>query len=217
VATYPGTDMVALDAVLASSIVQHYPYPVSFEEGTAHVVPLPVTPFWVSPEGRPLWACSMLHPVGRLMREAHYYHGRFPSGDLDLMQRKRANTSAGPTKELRVAQQLIAADRLVAVVVANPDEVERLLAPVTHIGKKPAQGHGRVQWTVRPLNEDRDAIRNWVLSQRPVPARSGLGPERSDWVPRSGWTPPYWYAPWHEPCRVPHAVGVDWFEAVGTL
>jgi CRISPR type IV-associated protein Csf3 len=67
--------------------------------------------------------------------------------------------------------------------VGNLERVADLLCDVTHIGKKGAQGYGRVNgWAVEPWPEDWSVRRNGQLT-RAIPAQQGT---------LYGVRPPYW-------------------------
>jgi CRISPR type IV-associated protein Csf3 len=227
---------VHLDGLLGAAVVRGLPYATHYPSDSAAVVPIPLRLLWVSAEGRPLWAASDLWPSGRVTRSREYWHKRHADSRAPLASRMRANTSAGRWKEYRVPLQLAEPDDLRAVCVGHEDTVRSLLVDhATHIGKKAGSGHGYVAaWTVEPLPlEDPEAILLCLL-HRPVPAAylvesgTSLPPGA---VVRQGWTPPYWFSPWHGDARSPdvppdsfglpaHAEGerpVDWYEAVDRL
>lgn len=79
-------------------------------------------------------------------------------------------------------------------VVGDGAELERLLAPMMHIGKKASQGWGRViGWEIVPCSHDWSVRRAGRL-MRSIPARDGI---------LYGIRPPYWLPANQVPCRLP--------------
>lgn len=78
--------------------------------------------------------------------------------------------------------------------VGSIERVRELLGGVTHIGKKGAQGWGRVNgWEVEPWEHDWSVWRGQQL-MRAIPAAGGT---------LYGVRPPYWRASHQTPCRLP--------------
>ena len=78
--------------------------------------------------------------------------------------------------------------------VGDKAEIEHLLSTVTHIGKKGAQGWGRViRWEIRPMSDDMSVVRDSQL-MRGVPIDDaqvlGVEFERAHY----GIRPSYWKA-----------------------
>ena len=206
-----------LDSILSKAFFDALPWPTA-PASVAVTVPLPLALLWVSPEGLPLWNCSQLYPwpEGKLLRGKQYWHKRYPSDRMmEWSKKKNANLSAGRNKEYRVPMpalvpepQLIHKELetpvLQAHCVGNREEIAKLLDHITHVGKKPTQGQGRVlRWEITPLSESADMTRVRIMNSRPMPARYFLeefgSAEVGDWVRRT-FTPPYWYQPWAELC-----------------
>lgn len=79
-------------------------------------------------------------------------------------------------------------------VVGERAEIEALLARVTHIGKKTAQGNGRInEWRVEPWAEDWSVWRGERL-MRAIPDAGGI---------LYGIRPPYWLPENQVQCRLP--------------
>ena len=217
----PGVrDELHIDSMLGAAVVQSYPVPVSFDGGTK-VVPVPLDSLWISEDGLPLWASSLFYTLGGVFRDKRYWHKRYPTGHLEWSVKQSANTSAGRWKEYRVPLLPRVMDTeqdacLRCLCIGNKEEIERLVPYLTHIGKKGTQGYGRVlSWTVEPFALHPDAARVSILNHRPAPAAyyyETYGNDlASDWIIQ-GWTPPYWYAPWHRPCLVRSEP--DFFESI---
>lgn len=94
------------------------------------------------------------------------------------------NTSGGPAKSFRLPLETgwLAGDRVTWFCVGDAGEIERLLGPVTHLGKRRAVGLGRVaRWEVRPCPSWGDGfpvlfegvpLRNLPLDALPPEARA---------------------------------------------
>lgn len=192
-------DRTHLDSILAFAALTDHPVASNYDG--AAVVPLPLDLAWVSPDGRPLWACTPLMPAGEGVATREYWHKRYPSQRADFGDKLNAVTTAGRWKEYRVPVHAHSIDRLHALAIGHADAIERLLAVVTHIGKKGSMGYGRVaRWSITPSAHTLDD----VLAMRPVPVAyyAGRQPVGSLAINR-GWTAPYWYAPWWADCMVP--------------
>ncbi len=93
-------------------------------------------------------------------------------------------------------------DQLCALAIGNAEEIERLLAVVTHIGKKGGMGYGRVgRWSVCSAEHTQDD----VLAERIIPDGCPHAERATDrpLAHGRGWTPPYWYSPWWADCLMP--------------
>lgn len=188
-----------LDSILAFAALTDHPVRSAF--GAAAVFPLPLDLVWVSPTGQPLWACTPLMPAGDGVATREYWHKRYPSHRAELGRKLNANTTAGRWKEYRTPVHAQSVDRLHALAIGNGEEVSRLLATVTHIGKKTSIGYGRVaHWHVTRASHTLAD----VLAMRSVPIAYCQDSHLVGQIaPNCGWTPPYWYAPWWTDCVVP--------------
>lgn len=188
-----------LDGVLSGAVLASHPCTCSFPKGAA-IVPLPLDLLWVR-DGWPLWAAGDLAPVGDADKGREYWHKRYPSQRGDLDKKQNAKTTAGRWREYRQPVDTLSPCTLKAVCVGNQSEVERLLSHVSHIGKKPAAGYGRVIWSVDVMDVEQNQAAEMVERSRLLPfeyaAERGLSGRP---VPARGWTPPYWYAPNWENC-----------------
>lgn len=85
-------------------------------------------------------------------------------------------------------------------VVGEREAIEELLAPVTHVGKKTAQGNGRLNgWAVEPCLEDWSETGPDGRLMRAIPCRPGEGGVLY------GVRPSYWLAANQLPCVLPGA------------
>lgn len=186
-----------LDSILSAGTLTTHPVASHFP-GPACCLPLPLGLAWVSPEGRPLWACSPLVATTEAVTSREYWHKRYPSHRAEFGDKQSALTSAGRYREYRTPIHAESVSSLHAVCIGNHEEIERLLATVSHIGKKGSMGYGRVaRWTV----VESDHTLEDVLAFRVVPLAALVDHDSTS--PPRGWTPPYWFAPWWLPCRVP--------------
>lgn len=166
------------------------------------VIPVPLRLLWVSASGRPLWAASDMRPVGPSGQAKAYWHRRYPVERADLADKTNANTSAGRWKDYRVPLAMTLAHQIEGLCVGDVEFVRRLLSEhVTHVGKKPSQGKGRVlQWDVEPLELPADVAIDAILQARPVPLdyfRETGRAVAGRIMPRAGWTTPYWDVRYH--------------------
>ncbi|GEM_PF-2714381 len=197
---------IHLDGVLVWAVANTFPYPLRFPDDSAAVFPLPVHLAWVSRDGLPLWAASDLLPQGQTLRDKEYWHKRYPTAEAEWSSKRNANMRSGRWKEYRIPMPTVRVPELRAVVVGIHTEIERLLDVVTHIGKKPSQGFGRVvRWLVEPIDEPVEEIVGAAVMERTTPIAywhdRGRIPDGR--LTYGGWTPPYWYAPWHTEVRRP--------------
>jgi len=192
-------DRTHLDGILSAAALTDHPVAGKYDDDT--VVPLPLDLAWVSPHGLPLWACTPLMPAGGGMETREYWHKRYPSHRAEFGDKLNAVTSAGRWKEYRVPVHAQSIDRLHALAIGNADEIERLLAGMTHVGKKASMGYGRVaRWSVTPGAHTLVD----VLALRPVPvAYYDDDASHGHLVRNRAWTPPYWYAPRWADCWMP--------------
>lgn len=219
-----------LDALIAWAVIQSLSYPITWPAGSAAVVPVPLELAWVSPEGLPLWTASLLRPDGDMLAGREYWHKRYPTDRADLGHRQNAQTRAGRWKEYRVPVATVLAREVTGLAIGHLGMVRDLLAHVTHLGKRAGTGYGRVlEWEVQPVMTPRAILRTAISAGRPVPVRAiaekGADMSLPAQINRRGWTPPYWFVPWHEPCvesvkpdpPPANSWDIDWYEAVGDV
>lgn len=198
-----------LDSILTKAVVDSCPVPPAWGDEPA-VIPLPLKLLWVSPEGLPLWACSDLYSAAGKNSTVEYWHKRFPEqAIIDWCAKPNTDTGSGRYKEYRipVRTEMPEDSVLYALCIGNREELERLLSYITHVGKKPAQGKGRVlRWYVESIQNDNPEVT--ILDRRPVPLdyfmACGMTKISGTLSPLSAWTPPYWYRPWHSVVRLPN-------------
>lgn len=157
---------------------------------------------WTSEAGLGLWASTVLFPAqGKGHASKEYWHRRYPSDRVEFGHKLNTTLSAGRYKEYRTPVQAHQTQTLEALCIGNALEVERLLAVVTHVGKKGSMGYGRVaRWSVAATQ----CMVDQILAMRPVPITYYAGQRAPGMVALNrGWTPPYWYAPWWADCIIP--------------
>lgn len=199
----PGPDgAMHFDGILSAALLNSGLTGTTMNTLAEHVLPLPLELVWTDEAGRPLWTATDLRPAGRAAVGEAYIHKRYPTDRAQLAVRPAVNLSAGRYKDARIPLATLAAGRFEAWCIGIAEDVRALLAEVTHIGRKGADGFGRVaRWTVEPAEVDRA----FILERRSVPLAalgdSQVAADRID--PRTSWTPPHWDARFHLPCRAP--------------
>ena len=192
-AYHPAIDgAIHLDSLLARAVSQQSQWEPEFGP-----LPIPLEVLWVSPDGIPLWAATDMMPDGPSFSCFEYWHKKFPvTGMLQWAAKPNTPTTRGPFKEYRIPMHLRATASLSAFCIGNAERITELLAEIPSVGKKPAQGKGSVvHWEVTEANIDE----SFILDCRPVPVRALASAVDKRVSPSGGWSPPYWYAPWHEP------------------
>lgn len=117
------------------------------------------------------YACSWAQPQPWWVAEGQdYWNKRFDvqySGMVDFGTRRgRVITEKGHYKAYHMPVFYYVADTIEWYCVGNRDEIEYLLSTCTHIGKKTAQGWGRVsRWCVEPWYEDWSERRDGMLTR----------------------------------------------------
>lgn len=196
-----GTDnAVHLDGLLSQAVLTAHPCAPQFN-GQACIVPLPLEILWISPQWLPLWAASDMLP-GDPVTAREYWHKRYPSHRAEFGSKMAAVTTAGRWKEYRVPLNAVRANLLHGIAIGNKDEITRLLGFVSHIGKKGSAGYGRVaQWQVDAIDAA-DPL-DLIIAAKSVPVDYAQSKDiAGKYSPLRGWTPPYWYAPYHSPCII---------------
>lgn len=152
------------------------------------------------------WACSF-NTEASLHEYVMYWHKRF---DDQLEQyidfggkRGRVDTKSGKYKAYRMPLVVQLFDRLTWYAVGDLEAVQSLCEMVTHIGKKPSQGLGAVDyWTVEPWQEDWSVARDGRL-MRTAPKGDMVGVGR---IGQYGIRPPYWYVDHQRLCMMPEVM-----------
>ncbi len=138
------------------------------------------------------WACSFACGVPRA-EEITYWHKRFDLAEAEKYvdfgkRRGKVDTKSGFYKTYRMPIVTFLVSELVWYAVGDIETVRSMVRTVTHIGKKRAQGYGRVaRWEVEPWHEDLSHL-------RALPDPSGA---------EMGIRPPYWLAWQWRPAVVP--------------
>jgi len=188
-----GNDALHLDGLLAKAVViEAMRGKPLLPTEDAYYMPLPLGLERLH-LGLPVWQCNDFAAVDAAVGHTHY-HQRSDSNPYDpaatvatLPQKKRRRmppTTEGQYMSYRVPLQYTEADCWQCEAVGNADEVLRLLREyISAVGKKGAQGYGRVlSWEATPLD-------SFELS-RPVPIADTSQPFNAQIM---GWTPPYWH------------------------
>jgi hypothetical protein len=179
-------DPIHLDGLLARAVVEiatEGRLLADSEDG--YWIPLPLKILWQSNDGFPLWAATVLRPVGPAADDIYVRHKRNSEGFLH--NKKKLVTRNGPWMERRLPTPIQVCNTYEATCIGNVDAVQNLLDRFTHIGKLRL---GRVdEITVEPCDEfslwDEDEL------LKPVPAQADVVP----WLENPslvGWTPPHW-------------------------
>ncbi len=194
-----GYDPIALDNLLARCVVMEACGGSALAEpdgALGYVLPVPLRCLWRSADGVPLWAATPLMPEGETITDSEYWHKRTQPGTLTWSKSGRysVNARTGRFMERRVPLPVTTARTWRAEVIGDAAEIARLLAPLTHIGKKRAMGLGEVErWTITPLDAFQ-LVRDERLT-RPLPAAAVAlldGALPVDPPAPIGWTPPQW-------------------------
>ena len=198
----PASGAINLDAVLAWAAINDLPCVPLDKSAECWVTPIPARVLYIH-ERKPVWAVSYLIPDHRPTVSMEYWHGRYPEDRSEFAGKPNVNKKAGRYKSWRVPLQVIAPCTWEATVIGVETEIRRLLASVSHVGKKSSAGYGRVCWSVESGGTD---ITEDSISRRrvmPIEFYHGRNVDELSLRPASGYTPPYWYRPWHGPCLVP--------------
>lgn len=129
---------------------------------------------------------------------ASHWVKQFDSRLIELLDAtrlpRRLNRESGRYRGYRMPTFYRHALEVKWYVVGDAYSIRRLLAPITHIGKKRTQGWGSVsQWTVEEWPEDWSVCRDGVL-MRPVPGKTGI---------YCGFRPSYWLRSNQTICQLP--------------
>ena len=186
-----------VDSILSWAVANIHPAePLRKDRSAELVFPLPIKLMWVSGMGLPLWCCGDMRPT-EFFESREYWHKRFDVRSTnDWGAKPSTPTSRGRFKEYRVpmATRITNDSTVAAICIGNQAEVARLLAIVHQVGKKGTQGFGAVlEWSVEPC----EATESMIMATRNVPLDYAGDVEGGKVSARAGWTPPYWYRPWH--------------------
>lgn len=196
-------DPICLDGILAWAVVQE----ATEGAGVPHTndpycLPVPLATLWRSDDGYPLHASTSLYPVGVVHADdIHYYHKRAPTGEYSRATSKHGLSipiRSGRWMERRIPVPTQTTMALEALCIGNQSEIQRLLAYVSHIGKRRASGMGEVAaWDVAPVDQfvlwrEIDGERRLARSI-PQAAGPALDIRTIDAPALVGWTPPQWH------------------------
>jgi CRISPR type IV-associated protein Csf3 len=156
-------------------------------------LPLPLRCLWRDQEGLPLWAVTDMQPQGVQAQGTATWTRRAIDSRLVASADGRPyapRTTQGPYKDMMIPLPIEVAESWTCDVVGDARIIADLLRVLQSVGKKSAQGWGRVMdWTLEPLDAWRITSEQGRL-RRAVPcAALGADPLRGQLL---GWTPPYW-------------------------
>lgn len=152
---WPGTPVanyepIQFDGLLAKGVIvaglRHQTLPDTDE---AYWIPLPLKMLWQHPDGRPLWAASVMYQYGEAVEDVAYLHKR--AADMRFSDSAHLNTKSGRYVDRRIPVPTVAPEALQARVIGNREWLEYLLPQFVHVGKHAARGFGGIrEWRVRP-------------------------------------------------------------------
>lgn len=153
------------------------------------------------------WACSAA-VYGEHMEYLKHFHKRFDDQHLrylDTGKAKTVNVKSGRYKAWRTPHTCRLAGAVRWYAVGDRAEIGRLLARVTHLGKRAAHGMGMVlRWDVEPVDVDGSETLDGRVT-RPLPLgmfSTASWPEDAEiYTGEATIRPPYWW-----PGHVRHCV-----------
>jgi len=208
-------DPIHLDGLLARAVVECATKGRLLpdrEEG--YWIPLPLKMLWQEPlTGYPLWAASVLYPVGPHVGDVYVRHKRNSEGWMH--DKPRLVTRNGPWMERRLPTPTCVCDVYETRCIGNRDAVRMLLETFTHIGKLRLGRMNDVEVTAADFC-DREIYLDGASLLKPMPAAANLLPLWPDSPSLVGWTPPFWKPSLFRPGWRAGTVNepVDWFAAV---
>lgn len=172
IATYDG--YLPLDGILAYAYMRRH-HPEKLEEGTIksaeELIPIEL-PLEKRGSGDDWYYACSFATFDCLEEVKRYWHKRLDqrlAEDLVDFGKRRGtvDVKSSSYKAYRMPLNIMLIPKLEWYAVGDHAEIESLLKYITHIGKKPAQGYGRVaSWKVEPWEED-------LSHQRPTPDQNG--------------------------------------------
>lgn len=138
------------------------------------------------------YACSMAVWDQPVAFDTSHWAKRIASQRLHYLDENRSSIplSSGRFRPIHMPVATAHARKLTWYVVGDPERMRWLLHWVDHLGKKPAQGWGKVvDWRVDEVDEDWSCFDGDGRLMRPLPVCDRPGPEA---VMRYGICPPYW-------------------------
>jgi len=181
-------DQIHFDGLLARALVERategHLIP-DCEKG--YWIPLPLKMLWRSEAGFPLWAASILYPVGPNVEDTYIRHKR--NSDGSMHNKANLTTRNGPWMERRMPTPTRVCNTYEARCIGNKELVQSFLANFTHIGKlRLARVRGVTVDSTAYTDEEIWQSESKLL--RPMPAATELlWPSAPSLC---GWTPPYW-------------------------
>lgn len=152
------------------------------------------------------WACSF-NQGEKLTEYVTHWHKRQDDNLEKYIEfgnrRGKIDNKSGKFKAYRMPLVIQLFDRLIWYAVGDQELVRELCEMITHIGKKPAQGYGAVDyWKVEPWPEDWSEYGSQGKVTRAIPIKDGepLQPGR---IGRYGIRPPYWEPSRGRVCEMP--------------
>ena len=210
-------DPIHLDGLLARAVVEIATegrlVPDS-EDG--YWIPLPLKMLWQSEGGFPLWASSVLYPIGPRDEDVYIRHKRNSEGWMHSKQ--KVQTATGPWMERRIPTPIEVCDTYEARCIGNATAVRELLDHFTHIGKLRLGVVDSI--SVQPAGyDDWDVICDGQRLIKPIPQTSGILKMQPGAPSPIGWTPPHWkpslFLPgWRAMVQLSTT---DWFAAASDL
>ncbi len=181
---------VHLDGLLARAVIDMVTNGRGVQDNEdGYWIPLPLKMLWQSNSGFPLWAASVLYPVGETREDVYIRHKRNSEGWMH--NKKKLTTRNGPWMERRIPTPTLLCKKLEGRCIGNLEAVKSLLETFTHIGKL------RLARVDSVVIEPHDYIQDDILIDddnkllRPIPAASNLTPWPFN-PQLIGWTPPHW-------------------------
>lgn len=199
----PGGSL-ALDGLLAAKVAEETGLPPPSVHGVQQVE----VPLAKAPGGR--FHLASFASFRWEVHEARWVNRRFPVPEAQALagpKLRRITLSSGPCKSYRLPLEVghVEADTLTWWCTGDAGEVQRLLALVTHLGKRRAVGHGRVrEWLVeecQPWGEGFPVVRDGHPMRPLPPDWPGLSAQVE--LAYATLSFPYWLRHREEVCAVP--------------
>lgn len=201
-AVLPPVFPAPLDGILASAAHRQVLGQRYGHEHDPHVRDLPLATWRAGAGKQWVWAASCAHTDSDV-REAHYWHKRTPHAVAEVVTGSHLPPTIyeghGRYRHYRTPLAVTVTGQLRWWAVGDPDGVRALLGSVWCVGKKAAQGEGRVMaWHVTDEGSADAWPVLWSTGRigRPMPARAAeaLGLVDPDVVEHAV-RPPYWRPP----------------------
>lgn len=161
------------------------------------VVPVPIKALWHNKDGFPLMASTAFKAEGYVESDVYYHHKRHQPGTFTKRTRSgqpfsvKASDGRWMDRQRPLTVQVV--ERLTCRVIGNPDEIQRLLLAVDHIGKERSRGLGRVSsWSIEEVDEFRLVEDGRLQANVPYEAATELALNLEDNLTLGAWTTPRW-------------------------